>query len=84
MEPVTAVHRDALEVMRQLADVTVRAMSPDGLVVVGMDGWCRMTELELDPRVYRRTDSRALAAQIAEANRAATQAVAERARYRRS
>jgi DNA-binding protein YbaB len=60
--------RDALAEIRSIAD------SPDGLISATTDGHGRLLELELDPRVYRTTDSQALTTAIADTVRAAAEA----------
>jgi DNA-binding protein YbaB len=60
------------DLQRDLAAVTGSARSPDGLVkaTVGFRG--QVLSLELDPRVYRRPDSKALADTIVATIQAAT------------
>lgn len=52
------------ELRRELAELAVTAKSPDGLVsaTVGCQG--QLVELRLDPRIYRRQDSRHLSTVI--------------------
>ncbi|WP_328605805.1 YbaB/EbfC family nucleoid-associated protein [Amycolatopsis sp. NBC_00345] len=60
--------RDALAEIRSIAD------SPDGLIRATTDGHGRLLELELDPRIYRTTDSQALTTAITDTVRAAAEA----------
>jgi DNA-binding protein YbaB len=63
------------DLRRRILDVRGEAKSPDGLVkaVVGHQG--HLVRLDIDPRVYRRPDSRQLAETITDTiHRAATEA----------
>lgn len=63
---------DLLTVQRKLAQIVASAESPDGLIDASVDGRGGLLELRLDPRIYRDTDSAALAKTIAATIRAAT------------
>ena len=57
--------RDDLADLRQsMEDVAETAYSPDGLVSATVGAQGQLTELALDPRIYRTTDVTALAATI--------------------
>lgn len=58
-------------IQRELAEVVEEAESPDGLVVARVDARGDLLDLRLDPRIYRDTDSTALARTIAQTCRAA-------------
>lgn len=68
---------------REITDVRADGVSPDGLVTATVNGIGDLVALELNPRVYREHDSRALAARVvaavaeanAEARRQVTAAV---------
>lgn len=66
---------------RELAAVRASADSADGLVTATVDGRGELLALDLDPRIYREHDTRALGARIlaavAEANADARRQVAE-------
>jgi DNA-binding protein YbaB len=79
MEMVAATRDEVVTIGRDLAELEIQAMSPDGLVTVVVDGCGRITGLELSPRIYRRTDSRALAAQIVDVVRQASDEASRRA-----
>jgi len=49
---------------REIAEVEATADSPDGLVTATVNGGGELVELDLDPRIYREHDTRALAARI--------------------
>ncbi|MCT2586302.1 YbaB/EbfC family nucleoid-associated protein [Actinophytocola gossypii] len=49
---------------RAIAEVEASADSPDGLVTATVNGGGELVELELDPRIYREHDTRALATRI--------------------
>ena len=55
---------DLLEVRTRIADIEATADSPDGLVSATVVGRGELSELYLDPRIYRTTDSKALASSI--------------------
>ncbi|UQS24716.1 YbaB/EbfC family nucleoid-associated protein [Amycolatopsis thermalba] len=55
---------DLLEIRARIADVTATADSPDGLISATVAGRGELTELHLDPRLFRSPDSKALAASI--------------------
>jgi DNA-binding protein YbaB len=59
-----------------LAEVRGAADSADGLVYAEVDGHGRLTDLWLDPRAFRDTDSHALAASIIDTVWAAAREVA--------
>ena len=73
--------QDLVELRRSFEEVTETACSPDGLVCATVGAHGELTELSLDPRIYRTTDSKALAetitATIREAVAAATARMAE-------
>lgn len=68
------------ETQRRLAELTGTARSPDGMVtaVVGAKG--QLVELEIDPRVFRNPDARALAASIVETAHRASLEVTDKVR----
>jgi DNA-binding protein YbaB len=68
------------ETQQQMLQVTAQAWSPDRMVrvVVGPRG--QLVELEIDPRVYRKPNSKALAAAILAAAREATEQAMSRSR----
>lgn len=55
---------DLLTVQRKLAAVEASAESGNGLISASVDGRGELLELRLDPRIYRDTDSAALAKAI--------------------
>jgi DNA-binding protein YbaB len=55
---------DLLEVRERIADIEATADSPDGLVSATVVGRGELSELYLDPRIYRTTNSKALAKSI--------------------
>ncbi|GAB3312964.1 YbaB/EbfC family DNA-binding protein [Epidermidibacterium keratini] len=61
------------DLARQAREVTGAATSPDGLITVEVDARGQLTQLEIDPRIYRRPDSQELADTIVETTRAAAQ-----------
>ncbi|MGH9059910.1 MAG: YbaB/EbfC family nucleoid-associated protein [Acidimicrobiales bacterium] len=72
------------EIRTALTEIRSTADSPDGLIRATTDGHGRLLELELDSRIYRTTDSRALTAAItATVHAAAEAAEAEIARIGR-
>jgi DNA-binding protein YbaB len=72
MLDLTKAMRDAEQTQRKMFDVTGTAWSDDRLVkaVVGPRG--QLVELDIDPRVYRTPNSRALATSILATVRSAT------------
>jgi len=82
MEPLraqqAALADELATVQRELSDLRATGHSPDGLVTATVDGRGIAVDLNLDPRIYRSTDSGALAEKILAALREATdQAAAE-------
>jgi DNA-binding protein YbaB len=76
---------DAHQLRKRLAGLERTVESPDGLIEATMSGDGTLTGLVLDPRIYRTTDSTALAAEIlrivnAAAAEVAAAAAAEAAR----
>jgi DNA-binding protein YbaB len=72
--------RDGLRtVQERLEDVRVTVESDDGLIVATLGGRGELLTLDLDPRIYRTPDSRALATAITATIRRAREQVAERA-----
>ncbi len=65
------------ELARQARAVQVTETSPDGLVSVTVGARGDLVRLDLDPRIYRRPDSRALADTITETVHRATAAAQE-------
>ncbi|WP_158843702.1 YbaB/EbfC family nucleoid-associated protein [Saccharothrix deserti] len=57
VEDLRAVHRE-------ITDVRAGGVSPDGLVTATVNGSGDLLALELNPRVYREHDTRALADRI--------------------
>ncbi|QFU91115.1 YbaB/EbfC family nucleoid-associated protein [Amycolatopsis sp. YIM 10] len=55
---------DLLEIRDKIADIEASADSPDGLVSATVVGRGELSELYLDPRIYRTHDSKALAGSI--------------------
>ncbi|UJW32041.1 YbaB/EbfC family nucleoid-associated protein [Saccharothrix sp. AJ9571] len=55
---------DLLEIREKIAGIEASADSPDGLVSATVAGRGELSELYLDPRIYRTHDSKALAASI--------------------
>jgi DNA-binding protein YbaB len=72
VDDLTRALRNAEEAQRRVFEVTATAWSDDRLVkaVVGPRG--QLIDLDIDPRIYRRPNSRALAATIVATVRAAT------------
>jgi DNA-binding protein YbaB len=58
------IRDDLLTVQRELAAVEASAESGNGLISASVDGRGELVELRLDPRIYRDTDSGALAKAI--------------------
>jgi DNA-binding protein YbaB len=72
--------RDGLRTVQEwLVDVRVTAESDDGLIRVTVSGRGELLDLDLDPRIYRTPDSRALATAITATVREAKRRAAERA-----
>lgn len=72
--------RDGLRtVQERLADVRETAESDDGLIRATVGGRGEVLDLDLDPRIYREPDSRALATAITATIRRARQRAADRA-----
>ncbi|MFI0453556.1 YbaB/EbfC family nucleoid-associated protein [Actinomadura sp. 6N118] len=69
--------RSVLHLREGMAAVRSVAESPDGLIHVAVDERGSLTELRLDPRVYRDTDPRSLAEAITEALRQAEERIQE-------
>lgn len=63
---------------REAREVSITESSADGLVKVTVDPRGSLLALDLDPRIYRRPDARALAESIIETIRAATEVAQER------
>ena len=63
---------------REAREVSITESSPDGLVKVTVDPRGSLLALDLDPRIYRRPDARALSESIVETIRKATQEAQER------
>lgn len=55
---------DLLEIRTRIADIEETADSPDGLVTATVVGRGELSDLYLDPRIYRTKDSKALAESI--------------------
>jgi DNA-binding protein YbaB len=55
---------DLVELRRSVEDVAETAYSPDGLVRATVGARGQLTELSLDPRIYRTADAAALAGSI--------------------
>jgi DNA-binding protein YbaB len=66
-------------VQDQLADVRATAESDDGLITATVGGRGELLTLDLDPRIYRTPDSRALATAITTTIRRARREAADRA-----
>ncbi|PXY25868.1 hypothetical protein DI005_06895 [Prauserella sp. PE36] len=62
---------DLLRIRQRIADIEATADSPDGLISATVVGRGELSELYLDPRIYRTTDSKALAASIVDTIREA-------------
>jgi hypothetical protein len=63
--------------VRRLVEVRATAESPDGMVGATVGGGGELVDLWLDPRIYRRPDSEALARTIAETVRRAVRGAHE-------
>lgn len=70
---------NARELRKRLAGLERTAESPDGLIEATVSGDGTLADLVLDPRIYRTTDSAALAAAIVTTVNDATAQVAEAA-----
>lgn len=68
---VQKVIEQGAEIQRQITSVRATARSEDGLVEVTVDARGRLEKLVLDPGIYRRPDTRALAGTITETMHAA-------------
>ncbi|AXB43230.1 YbaB/EbfC family nucleoid-associated protein [Amycolatopsis albispora] len=55
---------DLLEIRDKIAEIEATADSPDGLVSATVAGRGELSEMHLDPRIYRSPDSKALAQSI--------------------
>lgn len=66
-------------VQRELAGISETAESDDGLIGATVGARGELAELRLDPRIYRRPDSSALAEEILRAYRAARDAAQRKA-----
>jgi len=73
VDDLTKALREAEQTQRKVFEITATAWSDDRMVkaVVGPRG--QLIDLEIDPRIYRRPNSRALAATIVRTVRAATE-----------
>lgn len=63
---------------REARELSITESSSDGLIQVTVDARGGLLALDLDPRIYRRPDARALADSIIETIRAATATAQER------
>lgn len=68
---------DLLEIKSRIADIEVTADSPDGLISATVVGRGELSELRLDPRIYRTADSKALAKSIVDTIGAAVEMAEE-------
>jgi DNA-binding protein YbaB len=68
------------ELQRDLQAVAVSAKSPDGYVTATVGARGQLLKLQLDPRIYRRPDSTALATTITETVQRAVADAAEQVR----
>ncbi|MEJ3746504.1 YbaB/EbfC family nucleoid-associated protein [Actinomycetes bacterium KLBMP 9797] len=68
-----ALERDVRAMRDALNDTTGTAESPDGLIHATVSGRGQLLELKLDPRIYRSQDGAALAGDIVDAIRRATE-----------
>jgi len=74
MQDFERMRRGAGELQRQLQALRVTATSDDGFVKATVGPRGQLIELEIDPRIYRRPDSKQLAATITSTvQRAATE-----------
>ncbi|GAA0522752.1 hypothetical protein GCM10011581_33790 [Saccharopolyspora subtropica] len=64
---------DLFDIRTRIADIEATAESPDGLIRATVVGRGEVSELHLDPRIYRTTDSQALAASIVDTIRDAVE-----------
>ncbi|WP_040406262.1 YbaB/EbfC family nucleoid-associated protein [Amycolatopsis nigrescens] len=58
------LHSDLREIRTRIADIEATADSPDGLISATVVGRGELSDLYLDPRIYRSADSKALAESI--------------------
>ncbi|MBT8226699.1 MAG: YbaB/EbfC family nucleoid-associated protein [Dactylosporangium sp.] len=65
----------AAEMQRKLGALTVSTRSEDGYVVTTVDARGRMTQIDLDPRIYRAPNAGALSALIIETYTRAVDAI---------
>ncbi|ADB29883.1 conserved hypothetical protein [Kribbella flavida DSM 17836] len=80
-EHLRELERDVLRMRRTLTATTGSAESGDGLIEATVDVHGRVTDLVLDPRVFRTPDSDALAEQIRAVVNEAGADAQERARH---
>jgi DNA-binding protein YbaB len=80
-DPLLSEDRELTRAVRHLqegmSEVRAEAESPDGLITVAVDESGALTELRLDPRIYRDSDPRALAEAITETLRQAEERAEE-------
>lgn len=69
---------DLLEIRTRIADIEVTADSADGLISATVVGRGELSELYLDPRIYRTPDSKALADSIVDTVKDAVEQSRER------
>ncbi|PZS36473.1 MAG: hypothetical protein DLM59_01145 [Pseudonocardiales bacterium] len=72
------LREEVIALRRSFAGIVETAYSPDGLVRVTVDAHGTLTELYLDPRIYRASDSVALSETITATMREAVSAAAVR------
>lgn len=72
------LRRDLASLRRSMEEVSETAYSEDGLVAATIGARGELKELVLDPRIYRTTDAKALAASIIVAIKDASDAVTAR------
>lgn len=80
MAQMEAIRDGYADLRQRLLAVTASATSDDGLVTVEVGPQGRVRHIELDPRIYRRPDSRGLAETITETIRRAADEAAEQLR----
>jgi DNA-binding protein YbaB len=73
-----AIRDGYADMRRRLLEVRASATSADGLVTVEVGPQGRVLRIDLDPRIYRRPDSRLLAETITETIQLAAAEAAER------
>lgn len=80
MSDLQKATRQLPDLQRQMLEVTGTAWSPDGMIkaVVGPRG--HLLELDIDPRVLRQPNSKALSASIVQTVRAAVENAGEQSR----